>query len=127
LTTDQIVELFEKTAVRDEFVTASSKKFGAIGKINALAGIKYILGNSSVKNITADSAEKMLITSAGQNQWQVYVPGASAVKAALYSTSGQLVANVSANSDTAVIDGNNLTKGIYILNANGKSQRVIVK
>jgi subtilisin family serine protease len=126
LTSEEIVNIMKQTSVQDEATLADPVKAGA-GKINALAGIKYILGLNSVNSIAVDSADKMLVTSAGQNEWQVYVPGASAVKAALYSTSGQLVANVSANSDTAVINGNKLAKGIYILSANGKSQRVIVK
>jgi subtilisin family serine protease len=126
LTTEDVMNVIKQTSVQDEVTMADPVKAGA-GKINALAGIKYILGLNSVNSIAVDSADKMLVTSAGQNEWQVYVPGASAVKAALYSTSGQLVANVSANSDTAVINGNKLAKGIYILSANGKSQRVIVK
>jgi subtilisin family serine protease len=126
LTTEDVMNVIKQTSVQDEATLANPVKAGA-GKINALAGIKYILGLNSVNSIAVDSADKMLVTSAGQNEWQVYVPGASAVKAALYSTSGQLVANVSANSDTAVINGNKLAKGIYILSANGKSQRVIVK
>jgi subtilisin family serine protease len=126
LTSEDVLRVIENSSVKDEVTATNTVKSGN-GKINALAGIQYILSISGVKDITVDAAEKMLVTSSGQNEWQIYVPGASSVKAALYSTSGQLVAKASSNSETAVISGDKLSKGIYILNANGKSQRVIVK
>jgi len=44
LTTNQVREIIRATADKDEFTAASPAQFGA-GKINALAGLKYILKN----------------------------------------------------------------------------------
>lgn len=44
LTLNQVREVIEKTADVDSYVKNSSKRFG-LGKINALAGLKYILKN----------------------------------------------------------------------------------
>ena len=51
LTTDDIRDIFEHTAITDQYTEKSN--FGPYGKINALAGIQYILGNT-VPVITAD-------------------------------------------------------------------------
>jgi hypothetical protein len=129
LTSEDVINIMKKTATVDDAVTNTGNpvQWGA-GKINALAGIKYVLGLGSVNNVAVDANDKMIVTPAGDNAWEVFVPGANSVSAALFSTSGQLVAKVNANSDTATLNANNVAKGIYILNANGtQSTRVIVK
>lgn len=51
LKTDDIRDIFAHSAITDQYTDQSN--FGAYGKINALAGIQYILGNT-VPAITAD-------------------------------------------------------------------------
>jgi subtilisin family serine protease len=129
LTASEVINVMKQTATVDDAVTGTGNavQWGA-GKINALAGIKYVLGLGSVNNVAVDANDKMIVSPAGDNAWEVFVPGANNVSAALYSTSGQLVAKVNSNSDTATLSANNVAKGIYILNANGtQSTRVIVK
>ena len=54
MTTSYVKEVMQQTATRDSYVTtgANASHFGQ-GKINALAGIQYILGSSTEPRITA--------------------------------------------------------------------------
>ncbi len=129
LTIDEVKDIIAKTAIRDEFVAAEPNRFGLNGKIDALAGLKYAIEHySAVHDITADAESKLVLSSRGQNQWEVYVPAADAINASIYSTSGQLVKTVTADGSTLAIDANDLNKGIYILNINGHlSERIAVR
>ena len=55
LTMDRVKEIIRKTATHDEFTAKDPDKWG-MGKINALAGLKEILGTGSVNTVEADDA-----------------------------------------------------------------------
>ncbi len=132
LTVDEIRDIARETAVRDSYVESADypAQWGA-GKLDALAGIKKILGIGSVGNVSADMEGRLLITALGGSSFEVYLAGESSLNVTLYGMSGIPVAAVSAKGDTAVIDAPTLAKGVYILSVRGErsnySERVLVK
>ena len=57
LTVNDVKEIMRLTAINDEFTTGSNASHFGNGKIDALAGIKYILGDSSEPVIRASKKE----------------------------------------------------------------------
>lgn len=130
LTVDEVKQIIAETSDKDSFVTNGqypAAKWGA-GKFNAYAGLRKVLGMpSGVNNVSIDE-KPVMITDAGNGAWDIFVPGASAVEARLFSMSGQCVATVNADGDSMTLETNNLQKGVYVLNVNDKeSHRIIVK
>lgn len=61
LTRDRIIDVLSKSCIRDDAVVADSKKAG-YGKIDAYAGLKYILtGESGISEVAADRDLKMMM------------------------------------------------------------------
>jgi len=127
LTTEDVVNIIKETSDKDQYTSIHPERWG-YGKFNALAGLKKVLALGAVNDVIADNSSKLLVTAAGENAWEVFLPGADAITAKLYSTSGAVVAQAESNSDNLTINGSHLTSGVYILNVNGAhSQRVLVK
>lgn len=130
LTVDEVKQIINETSDKDSFVTNGqypAAKWGA-GKFNAYAGLRKVLGMPSGVNDIAISDKPVMISDAGNGAWDIFVPGAKAVEARLFSVSGQCVANGAADGDSMNFVAGDLQKGVYILNVNGiESQRVIVK
>lgn len=123
LTTDRILEIFKSTAVdmsgSDEEL---AKRWGA-GKIDALAGIKKVLDEkASVGAVFADDARNFILTPI-DGGYNVYVAGESALTVTLYDMSGRAVASTATADNTVDISTSSLAKGIYLLTAQGATQR----
>ena len=103
-----------------------------MGKINALAGLKEILGTGSVNTVEADdAADKMIIESLGGKRYSVFVGGTDGFTVNLYNIQGAIVATAATNGDTAEIDASAFADGIYLLEVTGKnlhaSRKFVVK
>ncbi len=123
LTIDRVKEIIKKTAVNDEF-TAKNKERWGMGKINALAGLKEILGTGSLNTVQADvAAEKMSVEALGGKRYSVFVGGTDGFTANLYNMQGALTATVTTSGDTAEVDASQLSEGIYVLEVQGKNLR----
>lgn len=121
LTPAEIKKIATETCTTDDYTSkpGMSLRWGA-GKINALAGIKKILGIAGINDITVDADDHLQVTPSGYRNWQVYLSGASRIDLKLYSMSGQIVASSTVNGDEAELDASSVDKGVYILNVNGK-------
>lgn len=130
LTAAKVRTILQETANKDSYVTSGDPVRWGAGKIDALAGLKRVIqerGNNGVSNIAADAdGNEIIVTEIGNNVFEVFVGDASSVNAALYSISGSLAAQTSANGDTATLDAQNLAKGVYVLSVNGKPGRRVV-
>lgn len=131
LTMDRVKEIIRKTADHDEFTAKNPDKWG-MGKINALAGLKEILGTGSVNTVEADdAADKMIIESLGGKRYSVFVGGTDGFTVNLYNLQGAIVATAATNGDTAEIDASAFADGIYLLEVTGKnlhaSRKFVVK
>ena len=68
-----------------------------------------------------------MVTLAGDNVFNVFVGEAVSVEASLTSMSGACVLRASSAGDELTLDASSLPAGIYVLSANGHSQKVVVK
>ena len=127
LTADRIIEIFNETSVRPTSSDALVLKQWGAGKIDALAGIKKVLDDkASVGAIFADDERNFILTPV-DGGYNVYVAGESALDVTLYDASGRTVASVSADGNTVDVDTSSLRPGVYILSAQGKTQRHTAK
>ena len=119
LTIDDVKEILKETALNDEFTQASPHRFGC-GKVDALAGIKKVLGiGAGVNDVIAES--EILVSETGTNQFNIFVPSAQAISARLYSMSGAQVAAIDAQANDATLDASALPAGVYLLSVKAGS------
>ena len=114
---DDVMAVIDATCKKDVYVTdgGNSERWGA-GKVDALAGIKYVLDNkASLGGIVADEPEKLVFVTASADGYDIYVAGETSVAASLFDISGREVARVNAEGNTAFISTSGLQGGVYIL------------
>lgn len=121
-----VVEVIKSTSITDRYTRRTPERFGA-GKIDALAGIKKVLDDkASVGAIFADDERNFILTPV-DGGYNVYVAGESELDVTLYDASGRTVASVSAGGNTVDVDTSSLRPGVYILSAQGNTQRHTAK
>ena len=114
---DDVMAVINATCKKDLYVTdgGNSERWGA-GKVDALAGIKYVLDNkASLGGIVADEPGKLVFVTATAGGYDIYVAGETSVAASLFDISGREVARVNAKGNTAFISTSGLQGGVYIL------------
>lgn len=119
LTVDQVIDIAKKTAIVDDYVTADRMKavqWGA-GKIDAVAGLKEILGSSGIND--AISEEQRLILTEGDGFVEAFVAGENSLSAVLHSVNGTLVSAAASNDNTVRMETAGLAKGVYVMAING--------
>ena len=121
LTVDDIKNIMKETADKDEFTAVNPERWG-YGKINALAGIKKILGSSGIAGVVTEGADMIVTPSAGAVE--VFAAGAGEIGVELYTVGGALAAKTVASGDTAVLSTEGLAKGVYVLRAVADGTRV---
>lgn len=129
ITVEQARDAIKKGAVIDSYVTSykPQAQWGASGKFNALNSLKILLGIEGIDDVKADANSKLILTKDGSD-WEIFLPYATSINAALYNIAGAKVASATANGDTAVLGTSGIEAGIYILNVNGtESRRIVVK
>ena len=131
LTIDEVTAIVEKTAVKDSYVTSFTGdpvQWGA-GKFDAYEGLKAVLrrANSGICSVLTQD-DRLMVTSAGSNVYNVFLGGAENMDVALYNMQGQAVVKNTVEGDETTVDASNLAAGVYVLNVNGThSQKIIVK
>ena len=117
LTFEEVRAILMETTDKDSYVTNSSNpvQWGA-GKINVLNAVKKAIEyGAGVEGVVADNDDAVVVTSAGNKQYDVTFIGGSFVKAALYNMTGQAVVNASAQGDKVTLDASSVENGVYIL------------
>ena len=133
LTVKEVKEIIEATAVKDSNVTGFTGdpvQWGA-GKFDAYAGLKEVIrrasDSSAIKDIRVND-DRLMVTGAGKNVYNVFLGGAKALNVTLYNMQGQAVKNCSVNGDEVTVDASTLATGVYVMNVNGvHSQKILVK
>ena len=134
LTTPDILDVIHETSINPADDTLlmpgqnikNPERWGA-GKIDALAGIKKVLDDkASVGAIFADDERNFILTPV-DGGYNVYVAGESALDVTLYDASGRAVATASADGNTVDVDTSSLHPGVYIIAAQGNTQRHTAK
>lgn len=131
LTIDEVKEIVEQTAIKDSYVTSFTGdpvQWGA-GKFDAYAGLKEVLrrANSGICSVLTQD-DRLMVTSAGHNVYNVFLGGAESMNIILYNMQGQVVAKSTVEGDETSVDASALASGVYVLCVNGThSQKIIVK
>lgn len=100
-----------------------------VSKFNALAGLKEAIRMVSIAGVEIDNPnDHLIVTPQGDNTYNFFLGGAQCMNIDIYSVDGSLIHSSSYTGDEAVIDLSNLSRGIYVVNANGShSQKIYVK
>lgn len=124
LTVDDVKNIMKETADNDEFTAVNPERWG-YGKINALAGIKKILGSSGIAGVVTDGADMIVTPSEGSVE--VFAAGAAEISVELYTVGGALAAKTVASGDAAVLSTDGLAKGVYVLRALADGTRSVTR
>lgn len=112
LTFAQVLETINKTSVAQ---TSSPDRWGA-GKIDALAGIKYVLDKKAAIGSVFEDEDQRLVLTPGSGSCNVYVAGASHMTLSLVDLQGRALRTIEVSGDNADISTDGLT-GIYVVEA----------
>ncbi len=126
LSMDDVKKVIAATADKDEFTAQQPERWG-MGKINALAGLKYILANElgGVDGIASDDPESSLIIEpVGGGVYSVFLAGVEGFTATLHNLQGQAVATASATGNELTLDGSALGRGVYVLTVQAPNTRI---
>lgn len=126
LSMDDVKKVIAATADKDEFTAQQPERWG-MGKINALAGLKYILANQvgGVDGIASDDPESILIIEpVGGGVYSVFLAGVEGFTATLHNLQGQAVATASATGNELTLDGSALGRGVYVLTVQAPNTRI---
>lgn len=113
-----IVDVIEHSSLNDRYTEQAPERFG-YGKINAAAGLRYILNTAGIGNVGIDDEERVLVDRQG-SVVTVNAPGESAVTLTLTDLQGRTVASVSAGGQEASIDLDQHAAGVYVLTVKGE-------
>ena len=127
LTPQEVINVFKESSTRPEESLTDNNTAWGNGKIEALKGLKYILSQNSVNDITADRHNPIVTPTT--DGYEIFAAGYQQLSATVYNLSGQPVARASENGETLMIKTDNLPAGIYILSIDGTdfAQRIAVK
>ncbi len=129
LNIDDIKAIISRTATHDEFTAQEPDRWGA-GKINALAGVKDILGLSGISEVIANGSEP-IITRLDNRNFEIFISGAKNISVGLFSLSGLCVSEISVDGETAVINADSVIPGIYVMKiTSGKfseAKKIVIK
>lgn len=137
LTHTQIKDIAQNTAVIDRYCLADNyftkngdgNQAGG-GKVDAYAGLKYILDQKSAILSPIVDGKDLMIRSLDGIHYEAYIAGATSMQAVLYTMEGRQVASAKKAGNTVSISAEGKPSGIYILRISDgkqvKSQKVVV-
>ncbi len=105
-----ILNVIQKTSHYDTSFTPAAA-WGA-GKIDALAGIKYILTNKT--GIAAADYERMILSTTPTG-YEIFIANATDFTVSLYDLQGRCLTTATGHEGSAVVETSTLHKGIYLL------------
>lgn len=131
-----VADILKQTAVAPDASLPDIKKkqWGASGRLNTLEAVKEVLNRKygSVEGIATDVENQLIISQTGSRIFNIALPAASSINATLYNIQGIAVASASAADSEVVLDGSNLSSGVYILSVETPStsritRRILIK
>lgn len=130
LTIDDVKDVIAKTSVVDDAVKAGDPVQWGAGKFDALAGLKEVIRRSGagIEGVALEpDNDRLMITPLGGNRFSIFLGDASGLEIALYGINGSCAKRISVAGDEAVIDVSSVVPGLYVLNVNGHSQKLVVR
>ena len=136
LTHQEIKEIAMKTAINDKACNEDNhfidegRQAGA-GKIDAYAGLMYILNENETTLIKTPEEKSFLIRQIANGTYEAYQAGATTMSAILYNMDGKEITSNNSNGNTISINTGNANKGIYLLKVStGKfshTQKIVIR
>lgn len=133
LSYNDVLEVFENTSVRDNYVNKNAKKSG-YGKIDAWDGIKYVISTSGINDVKQDADNVIICQNPSDGNFSVFAPNEDAVAVRVYSISGALIYDATKQIDGGVASvslAGRINPGVYVVTVTGdklrSSSRLIVK
>ena len=129
---DDILKIAQESATKDDYVTNSflKVKWGA-GKLNVIEGLKLAIASKAGISDVITEEKRLIVTSNGDNRYEVFVAGENKLNVRLFNMSGMQVLNDSSQDESIMIDASNLSKGVYLLSIQGETakytKRILVK
>lgn len=130
-----IMNVIKNSCKTDVYVTGNPNRSG-YGKIDALAGLKYILNTTGIRGISDDKAKPVLLyPNPSDGHFTVCTPSESGnVNMSIYNVAGALVYSRTFDGSNGAVEVNlngAVAPGIYVLHLNGAitnySSRFILK
>lgn len=127
---DDVIQVMQQTATRDDNVLSGNPVAWGAGKINAYEGLKYAKQMTGlIAPDAADAGALMLRADAGTVE--AFVAGADRITLSLVNLQGSTVASATAAGDTATLSTAALQPGIYVAAVDTQlgriSRKVVVK
>ena len=137
LTHTQIRNIAQNTASVDSYCLDDNyyTKYGdgnqaGGGKVDAYAGLKYILDQKTAILSPIADGKDMMIRSLDGIHYEAYIAGATSMQASLYTMEGRQVASAKKAGNTVSISAEGQPSGVYILRISDgkqvKSRKVVV-
>lgn len=130
LTVDQIREILSRTCDRDSFTGDTPNSDTGYGKINAIAGMRDILGiSSAIDDVTVSDRDTKVWFDPETREIFCVTPGAAV--ATVHNLSGVNVLEGAITADSRTLDGSSLAAGVYVVTVTGNntsaSFKIVVK
>ena len=92
------------------------------GKVNAYAGLMYILTEDAATLVETPTEKSFLVRSTSSTDYEAFCAGATSLSATLFNIEGKQIKSTSINGNTISVSTAYLPKGIYILRLNGNNK-----
>ncbi len=130
LTTEQIRETFKNTAIRDKYTGSEPNNTWGYGKIDAYAGLVYILKNFSTVEQVKTYAEAWKATTQPDGLHILFLKSVGETRVDVYALNGTLAKTLKltgkTTGDDCVVDFADLAHGVYVVKiAGGANQKTI--
>lgn len=126
LTSADVQEIIAATATVDEQVLAGDPVQWGAGKFNALEGLKEVIRRHPLGGIDlpATTNNRLMVTAEAPRSLRVFVGDAPSLTVAVTSLTGATLLTSTTPGDETLLDLSALPSGLYILTANGHSQKI---
>ena len=136
LTHQQIREIAMQTANNDiacnegNYFKSEGRQAGA-GKVDAYAGLMYILNENEATLINTPTEKSFIIRSVSANNYEAFCAGATSLTGTLFNMEGKKVLSCYQSGNTIHINACSLSKGMYVLKVSShyktKQMKIIIK
>ena len=97
------------------------------GKINAEAGLKYILSNVASTGTVTDDPERRLLITPGTAGFDIVMGGEASFTATMFDLQGRPVARTTSSGACATLSTSAVAPGIYVIAVEGKGASIARK
>lgn len=126
LTLKDVIDIIEKTSVKDNAVNSGDPVQWGAGKFDALAGLKEVIARTQagVDQVSLDRNDRLILTKTGPGMYNIFVGSARDLKVEVYSVAGRCLYSRSFNGNEAELDLSSLGKGIYVVKVNNHTAKI---